>query len=161
MQKKASFSFVAEIDADVEKIIRQSTGGQVGILALRDNILFPGTITPVTIGRRKSLKTLKKAEKAGEMVATFVQKNPDTEEPGMDDLYHIGTICKIIHLIKLPDGNYSALLQAQNRVGLDALKDTPDGLAGHVTGIPENKETDKELELAVTLEMIQNRIKTI
>jgi ATP-dependent Lon protease len=60
MRKNSSFSFVTEIDADVEKIIRQCNDGDMGILALRDNILFPGTVTPVTIGRKKSLNVLKK-----------------------------------------------------------------------------------------------------
>ena len=78
MRKNSSFSFVTEIDADIEKVIRQSNDGDMGILALRDNILFPGTVTPVTIGRKKSLKTLKLADKKGGLVAAFVQKNPET-----------------------------------------------------------------------------------
>ena len=128
MRKNSSFSFVTEIDADIEKVIRQSNDGDMGILALRDNILFPGTVTPVTIGRKKSLKTLKMAEKKGALVAAFVQKTPETDEPGMDDLYHVGTVCRVVHLMKLPDGNHNALLQATNRVGLDSLEDTTDGL---------------------------------
>lgn len=63
MRKTLSFSFVAEIDANVEKYIRQSQEGEMSILALRDNILFPGTVTPVTVGRKKSLKALKKQKK--------------------------------------------------------------------------------------------------
>lgn len=118
MRKNSSFSFVTEIDSDVEKIIRQNKDGEMGILALRDNILFPGTVTPVTIGRKKSLKTLKKAEKNGSLIAAFAQKNHETDEPGMDDLYHVGTVCRIVHMMKLPDGNHNALLQAVNRVGM-------------------------------------------
>ncbi|MBQ5827042.1 MAG: LON peptidase substrate-binding domain-containing protein, partial [Bacteroidaceae bacterium] len=161
MRKNSSFSFVTEIDADIEKVIRQSNDGDMGILALRDNILFPGTVTPVTIGRKKSLKTLKMAEKKGALVAAFVQKTPETDEPGMDDLYHVGTVCRVVHLMKLPDGNHNALLQATNRVGLDSLEDTTDGLAGHVTAIPEIKSPDREAELTVTIEMVQDRIKRL
>ena len=161
MRKNSSFSFVTEIDADIEKVIRQSNDGDMGILALRDNILFPGTVTPVTIGRKKSLKTLKMAEKKGALVAAFVQKTPETDEPGMDDLYHVGTVCRVVHLMKLPDGNHNALLQAINRVGLDSLEDTTDGLVGHVTAIPEIKSPDREAELTVTIEMVQDRIKRL
>mgnify|MGYP003292288236 FL=1 len=161
MRKNSSFSFVTEIDADIEKVIRQSNDGDMGILALRDNILFPGTVTPVTIGRKKSLKTLKMAEKKGALVAAFVQKTPETDEPGMDDLYHVGTVCRVVHLMKLPDGNHNALLQATNRVGLDSLEDTTDGLVGHVTAIPEIKSPDREAELTVTIEMVQDRIKRL
>lgn len=161
MRKNSSFSFVTEIDADIEKVIRQSNDGDMGILALRDNILFPGTVTPVTIGRKKSLKTLKMAEKKGALVAAFVQKTPETDEPSMDDLYHVGTVCRVVHLMKLPDGNHNALLQAINRVGLDSLEDTTDGLVGHVTAIPEIKSPDREAELTVTIEMVQDCIKRL
>ena len=161
MRKNSSFSFVTEIDADIEKVIRQSNDGDMGILALRDNILFPGTVTPVTIGRKKSLKTLKMTDKNSALVAAFVQKTPETDEPGMDDLYHVGTVCRVVHLMKLPDGNHNALLQATNRVGLDSLEDTTDGLVGHVTAIPEIKSPDREAELTVTIEMVQDRIKRL
>ena len=118
MRKNTSFSIVTEIDSDVEKFIRQSKDGEMGILALRDNILFPGTVTPITIGRKKSLKALKKAEKNGSLIAAFAQKSHETDDPSMDDLYHVGTVCRIVHMMKLPDGNHNALLQATNRVPL-------------------------------------------
>lgn len=161
MRKNTSFSIVTEIDSDVEKFIRQSKDGEMGILALRDNILFPGTVTPITIGRKKSLKALKKAEKNGSLIAAFAQKSHETDDPSMDDLYHVGTVCRIVHMMKLPDGNHNALLQATNRVGLDSLEETSDGLFGKVTAIPEIKEEDKEAELTVTIQMLQERMKLL
>lgn len=161
MRKNTSFSIVTEIDSDVEKFIRQSKDGEMGILALRDNILFPGTVTPITIGRKKSLKALKKAEKNGSLIAAFAQKSHETDDPSMDDLYHVGTVCRIVHMMKLPDGNHNALLQATNRVGLDSLEETSDGLFGKVTAIPEIKEEDKEAELTVTIHMLQERMKLL
>lgn len=161
MRKNTSFSIVTEIDSDVEKFIRQSKDGEMGILALRDNILFPGTVTPITIGRKKSLEALKKAEKNGSLIAAFAQKSHETDDPSMDDLYHVGTVCRIVHMMKLPDGNHNALLQATNRVGLDSLEETSDGLFGKVTAIPEIKEEDKEAELTVTIQMLQERMKLL
>ena len=161
MRKNPSFSFVTEIDADVEKVIRDSQDGEMGILALRDNILFPGTVTPITIGRKKSLKTLKKAEKNGSLVAAFAQKNVETEEPTMDDLYHVGSVCRVVHLMKLPDGNHSALIQAMNRVGLDEMHDTPDGLMGKVTAIPDIKKEEDMNEQFMTYEMTLNCLKQL
>ena len=161
MRKNPSFSFVTEIDADVEKVIRDSQDGEMGILALRDNILFPGTVTPITIGRKKSLKTLKKAEKSGSLVAAFAQKNVETEEPSMDDLYHVGSVCRVVHLMKLPDGNHSALIQAMNRVGLDEMHDTPDGLMGKVTAIPDIKKEEDMNEQFMTYEMTLNCLKQL
>ena len=132
MRKNTSISFVTEIDANIESQVRARLEGSMGLLALRDNLLFPGTVTPITVGRAKSLKALRKAEKTKHPLAVFTQKVPDIEDPVMDDLFHIGTVCRVVHLVKLPDGNHSALLQALNRVGLDSMEDTNDGYTCHV-----------------------------
>ncbi len=161
MRKTPSFSFVAEIDANVEKYIRQSQEGEMSILALRDNILFPGTVTPVTVGRKKSLKALKKAEKANGLIAAFAQTTPETDDPEQKDMYMVGTVCKIVHLMQLPDGNHNVLLQALNRVELQYMENTEDGLYGQVIAIPEIPVPDNEAELQVTTQMVHDRVKTL
>lgn len=161
MRKKPSYSFVAEISADVENLIRQSNEGEMGILALRDNTLLPGTITPITVGRQKSRKTIRKAEKAGETIAVFMQQNPETENPGYDDLYYVGTVCRIVHVLKMSDSTQTVLLQAINRVRLDTVEDTPDGLWGHVTAIPEEYVDASQGQMLIALDMIKDRLKQL
>ena len=161
MRKNASFSFVTEIDANVEKYIRQNNDGEMGILPLRDNILFPGTVTPIAVGRKKSLKVLKKAEKTNGLIAAFAQITPETDAPGETDLYKTGTVCKIIHLMKLPDGNYNALLQSLNRVELETLEDTEEGLYGTVKAVPEIHHEEEDMELMVTTRMIHERVRVL
>lgn len=161
MQKTPSISFVTEIDANVEKYIRQKREGETGILALRDNMLFPGTITPVTIGRKMSLKALKKAEKGDGLIATFTQVSPDIDEPTINDLYEPGTMCKVVHLMQLPDGNYNALLQALNRIQLGSLVYTEDGLSGKVNAIPEEAVPEEAAEFRVTTQMIHERVQIL
>ncbi|MCM1371416.1 MAG: endopeptidase La [Bacteroides sp.] len=133
----------------------------MSILALRDNILFPGTVTPVTVGRKKSLKALKKAEKANGLIAAFAQTTPETDEPEQKDMYMVGTVCKIVHLMQLPDGNHNVLLQALNRVELQYMENTEDGLYGQVIAIPEIPVPDNEAELQVTTQMVHDRVKTL
>lgn len=161
MRKNTSISFVTEIDANIESQVRARLEGSMGMLALRDNLLFPGTVTPITIGRTKSLKALRKAEKTKQPLAVFTQKVPDIEDPVMDDLFHIGTVCRVVHLVKLPDGNHSALLQALNRVGLDSMEETSDGYACHVSAIPETQTNESDNEYRVTLNLIKERIFTL
>lgn len=161
MRKNTSISFVTEIDANIESQVRARLEGSMGLLALRDNLLFPGTVTPITVGRSKSLKALRKAEKTKQPLAVFTQKVPDIEDPVMDDLFHIGTVCRVVHLVKLPDGNHSALLQALNRVGLDSMEETNDGYIGHVTAIPEVQTNEHDNEYRVTLNLIKERIFTL
>ncbi|HAE24406.1 MAG TPA: endopeptidase La [Prevotellaceae bacterium] len=161
MRKNTSISFVTEIDANIESQVRARLEGSMGLLALRDNLLFPGTVTPITVGRAKSLKTLRKAEKTKHPLAVFTQKVPDIEDPVMDDLFHIGTVCRVVHLVKLPDGNHSALLQALNRVGLDSMEDTNDGYTCHVTAIPEAQTSERDNEYRITLNLIKERVFTL
>lgn len=161
MRKNTSISFVTEIDANIESQVRARLEGSMGMLALRDNLLFPGTVTPITVGRTKSLKALRKAEKTKQPLAVFTQKVPDIEDPVMDDLFHIGTVCRVVHLVKLPDGNHSALLQALNRVGLDSMEETSDGYACHVSAIPETQTNERDNEYRVTLNLIKERIFTL
>ena len=161
MRRNTSISFVTEIDANIESQVRARLEGSMGMLALRDNLLFPGTVTPITVGRTKSLKALRKAEKTKQPLAVFTQKVPDIEDPVMDDLFHIGTVCRVVHLVKLPDGNHSALLQALNRVGLDSMEETSDGYACHVSAIPETQTNESDNEYRVTLNLIKERIFTL
>ncbi len=161
MRKNTSISFVTEIDANIESQVRARLEGSMGLLALRDNLLFPGTVTPITVGRAKSLKALRKAEKTKHPLAVFTQKVPDIEDPVMDDLFHIGTVCRVVHLVKLPDGNHSALLQALNRVGLDSMEDTNDGYTCHVTAIPEAQTSERDNEYRITLNLIKERVFTL
>lgn len=161
MQKTPSISFVTEIDANVEKYIRQKREGETCILALRDNMLFPGTITPVTIGRKMSLKALKKAEKDNGLIATFTQISPDIDEPTINDLYETGTMCKVVHLMQLPDGNYNALLQALNRIQLGSLVHTEDGLFGNVNAVPEEAVPEESVEFMVIAQMIHERVQIL
>ena len=161
MRKNTSISFVTEIDANIESQVRARLEGSMGLLALRDNLLFPGTVTPITVGRAKSLKALRKAEKTKQPLAVFTQKVPDIEDPVMDDLFHIGTVCRVVHLVKLPDGNHSALLQALNRVGLDSMEDTNDGYTCHVTAIPEAQTNERDNEYRITLNLIKERVFTL
>ena len=136
MKRNPTISFVTEYTTDVDALINAQNEGVMPILTLRDNLLFPGTVTPITIGRKKSLRLIRKAEKDQLQIAVFAQRNPDTEDPGYDDLYHVGTVCRVIHLMKLPDGNYNALLQASNRCGLDSMITTSEGNTGRVANMP-------------------------
>jgi len=91
------------------------------LLALKNTVLFPGQVIPITIGREKSLNALHEAEKAEKLLAVSSQKDQETEDPNQQDLFAIGTIAKIIKVIKMPDGNTTAILQGRNRFHLDEI----------------------------------------
>ncbi|MBQ9525502.1 MAG: endopeptidase La [Bacteroidaceae bacterium] len=145
--KKPHLSFVAEFNPDSEKLIHEHNEGKMPILPLRDNALFPGTIIPITVGRPNSIKAVKMAEKTNGIIATFSQKQEDVNSPFIEDLYPLGCACRLVHLMKLPDNTYTALLQAMNRVELVQFSHTKNGFEGIVADktdiIPSASERDE------------------
>ena len=119
---KKTFSFVAEISGETDKMMHANYGGELPVITLRDNIFFPGTVSPITVGRKSSIKTLRKLERGDGMVALLTQKNQDVESPQQEDLYPIGVVAKLVHTMKMPDGSYNALFQAFNRIEIKELR---------------------------------------
>lgn len=113
--------------------------GTLPILTMRDAVLFPGTILPITIGRNKSLKLIKTLYKSTKIIGAFTQKDVKVEDPGLEDLYNVGTAAKIIKIIELPDGTLSALLQGINRISLKEVLTTDPYMVGIVENMPEEK----------------------
>ena len=144
--KKPHLSFVAEFNPDSEKLIHQHNEGEMPILPLRDNALFPGTIIPITVGRTNSIKAVKMAEKSNGIIATFSQKKEDVNSPFIEDLYPLGCVCRLIHLMKLPDNTYTALLQVMNRVELVQFNHTKNGFEGIVADKTDIIPSDAERE---------------
>ncbi len=88
------------------------------ILALRNTVLFPGVITPITAGRDKSIRAITKAYDEGRLIAVLAQKEDTPEEPDLNNLYEIGTVARIIKLLRMPDGTATAILHGRKRFAL-------------------------------------------
>ncbi len=91
------------------------------VLALRNAALFPGTVYPITIGREKSIRLIQDAEENGFYIGAVPQKDVTVENPGAEDLYRYGTVCRILKTLEMPDGTLTAILQAFKRIELDAV----------------------------------------
>ena len=134
---KKTFSFVAEVSGETDKMMHANYGGDMPIITLRDNIFFPGTVSPITVGRKYSIKTLRKLERTDGMVALLTQKTPDVDTPQMEDLYPIGVVAKLVHSLKMPDGSYNALFQAFNRIQIQELRQVGGSYEGTVTTLTD------------------------
>jgi ATP-dependent Lon protease len=98
-----------------------SLSDEIAILPLRNTVLFPGVVIPITVGRDKSIKAVSEAYKGDKMVGVVSQKDSQVEEPTPADLQSIGTIAKIVKLIKMPDGGTTIIIQGKKRFQLDAI----------------------------------------
>ncbi|HLT75587.1 MAG TPA: endopeptidase La [Ohtaekwangia sp.] len=91
---------------------------ELSILPIKNTVLFPGVVIPITVGRQKSIKLVKKAYQGSRIVGVLAQKNSQAEEPSIDDLYRTGTVARIIKMLVLPDGNTTIIIQGKNRFAI-------------------------------------------
>jgi ATP-dependent Lon protease len=88
---------------------------ELSILPIKNTVLFPGVVIPITVGRQKSIKLVKKAYQGNRIIGVIAQKNSQAEEPTIEELYRTGTVAKIIKMLVLPDGNTTIIIQGKNR----------------------------------------------
>jgi ATP-dependent Lon protease len=91
---------------------------ELSILPIKNTVLFPGVVIPITVGRQKSIKLVKKAYQGNRIIGVVAQKNAQAEEPMVDELYRTGTIARIIKMLVMPDGNTTIIIQGKNRFGI-------------------------------------------
>src|SRR5436189_2106897 len=94
---------------------------ELPLLPLRNTVLFPGVVLPITVGRDKSIKAVTDAYKADKLIGVIAQKDSSIEEPTVSDLEEIGTIAKIAKLIKMPDGGTTIIIQGKRRFKIDEI----------------------------------------
>ncbi|MBL7728070.1 MAG: LON peptidase substrate-binding domain-containing protein, partial [Dinghuibacter sp.] len=88
---------------------------EIPLLPLRNTVLFPGVVIPITVGREKSIKAVTDAYKNDKLVGVVAQKDSTTEEPSAADLEQVGTVARIVKLIKMPDGGTTVIIQGRKR----------------------------------------------
>ena len=93
----------------------QPIPNELPLLPLRNTVLFPGVVLPITVGRDKSIKAVNDAYKTDKLVGVVSQKDSIVEEPTISDLVDIGTVAKIVKLIKMPDGGTTIIIQGKKR----------------------------------------------
>src|SRR5688572_12482129 len=124
--KETSFFLRPEDEMDFLPIIplnesdQEDTNGievpaDIPLLPLRNTVLFPGVVLPITVGRDKSIRAVNDAYKTDKLIGVVAQKDSNVEDPAKKDLEKVGTIAKIVKLIKMPDGGTTIIIQGKNR----------------------------------------------
>ena len=107
------------------KIDEETLPGTLPVLALRNAVIFPGTVFPITIGREKSMRLVERVQESGELIGAVPQVNLAEENPLTEaDFYACGTVCKVLKTFEMPDGSVTALLQGFKRFRLDRIIET-------------------------------------
>ena len=108
------------------------------ILALKNTVLFPGVVIPITVGRDKSIKALQKADKGDKFLGVLTQKDMESEDPTPEGLHNVGTIARIMKILKMPDGSTTAILQGRKRFTPGVFVENEKMLEATINIIEEN-----------------------
>ncbi len=128
---------------DKTELPAKSIPAELPILPVKNTVLFPGVVLPITVGRQKSIELVKHSYRGNKIIGVIAQKNNKVEEPGFNDLYKVGTVAKILKMFVLPDGNTTIIIQGKNRFKTTEVITEDPFLKARYTLLGE-KQTGKE-----------------
>lgn len=124
---------------------------ELPLLPLRNTVLFPGVVIPITVGREKSIKAVNDAYKTDKLIGVVSQKDSGIEEPTVSDLVDVGTIAKIVKLIKMPDGGTTVIIQGKKRFKIEEITAEDPYFKAKIKVLPDAEvEDDKDFEAMVS-----------
>jgi len=103
---------------------KKSLPSELPVIALRNTVLFPNVVLPITVAREKSVKAIAEANRTNKWIGVIAQKESNNEDPGPDDIYQVGTLAKVVKQIKMPDGNVTLFIMGRMRFTIDAYTQT-------------------------------------
>ncbi|MDB2363628.1 endopeptidase La [Flavobacteriales bacterium] len=146
MEDEMEFIPLLSTEEDDEKVVIDDNITELPILPIRNTVLFPGVVIPITVGRDKSIELINKAYKGDKTIGVVSQKDPEIEDPEFEDLHKIGTVAYILKVLKMPDGSTTAIIQGKKRVEIKECLQTDPFIKCSVNIIPKPKvkATDEE-----------------
>lgn len=120
---------------------------EIGILALRNTVLYPGVVVPVTVSRKKAIRLVKKVNKTDKVLGVVALKNPNVEEPTAQDLYHVGTLGHILKTINMPDGSMTIIIQGRGRFEIQRFLREEHYFWAKIVSLPEQFPTHYSREV--------------
>ena len=142
---------------DEEIINKESVPEILPILPLRNTVLFPGVVIPITAGRDKSIQLIKDANKGDKVIGVVAQRNEDIEEPALKDIHTTGVVAQILRVLKMPDGNTTVIIQGKKRFEIDAVIQDEPYLKATVKEALEDREVNDEKEFSAIIDSIKEQ----
>ena len=141
---------------DEELMNTEQIPAEVALLPLRNTVLFPGVVIPITVGRDKSIKLIKDAYKADRIIGVVSQKDVAVEDPTFEDLNNVGTIALIVKMLRMPDGNTTVIIQGKKRFRLDKATQTEPYLKATIKGFEETRPAKNDKEFAALISSLKD-----
>ncbi|UXX77796.1 endopeptidase La [Reichenbachiella carrageenanivorans] len=131
------------------------------ILPLKNAVLFPGVVIPITVGRQKSIRLVKKAYRTNKIIGVAAQLNSSAEDPGEKEIYKIGTVAKILKMLVLPDGNTTIIIQGKSRMEIQQVVQENPYLTAKVDLLTENFVEEETKETVAIIYSLKDAAKKI
>ena len=149
-QKNTAFQMIADIEGDYNDMMHGDTPEVVPVLPVRNLVLFPGVVSPILIGRESSKALIQQAERKHFTIGVVTQRDPEVEVPLQSDLYETGVYAKVVKLLTLPNGNITAIVQAQGRLKIEKMIHSTPYLEFFVSPLEEiqPEKNDREFKTA-------------
>lgn len=140
---------------DEEEMANEQLPNSLAILPLRNTVLFPGVVIPITAGRDKSIKLINDANAAGKVIGVVAQKDEDIEDPTRDDIHQIGTVAQILRVLKMPDGNVTVILQGKKRFQISKVISEEPYINALIKEVPEKRPSVTDTEFGAIIDSIK------
>ena len=148
--------FIPLMTSEDEEIInKEEIPEELPILPLRNTVLFPGVVIPITAGRDKSIKLLNDAYNDKKSIGVVAQKDMEIEEPGVDDIHTTGTVARILRVLKMPDGNTTVIIQGQKKFAIERIVAEEPYMKAHVSAVIDDAGDKENEEFKAIIESIK------
>ena len=141
---------------DEEQMNNEVLPESLPILPLRNMVLFPGVVIPITAGRDKSIKLINDANADGKIIGVVAQKDENVEEPTPADIHKIGTVARILRVLKMPDGNTTVIIQGKKRFEIDTVTTEKPYLKATIKEVNEVRADKDDVEFSTIIESIKD-----
>jgi len=141
---------------DEEEMNNEQLPASLPILPLRNMVLFPGVVIPITAGRDKSIRLINDANAEGKVIGVVAQKDERVEEPGAADIHTVGTVARILRVLKMPDGNTTVIIQGKKRFEIDEVTEEQPYLKATIREFAEERPQEGDGEFSTIIESIKD-----
>ncbi len=154
--------FIPLMSSDDEvELDQESIPEEVPILPLRNTVLFPGVVIPITAGRDKSIKLLNETHKKKGVVGILAQRDMSVDDPTEKDIFQIGTVARILRMFRMPDGNTTVIIQGIRRFKLEELTQTEPYFKGRITPLSEKRPKRESAQFKALIDSVKDMALTI
>ncbi|MFA9192655.1 endopeptidase La [Flavobacterium sp. FZUC8N2.13] len=140
---------------DEEEMMKEELPESLPILPLRNMVLFPGVVIPITAGRDKSIKLIDDANAGGKIIGVVAQKDEEIEDPSKEDINSIGTVARILRVLKMPDGTTTVILQGKKRFEIESITSEEPYISALIKDFSEDRPDSDDSEFLAILESIK------